>query len=238
MPAEAPAVAQRQRMDGAVVSGGWTAVTAPVLLARTQEMLDARPRLGLAAVGLYVLLATGWDAWRRRGHMDATMAGIARATGVSEPAVRRCMGLLAAHGLVGGEDGHWVLSGEVTPHYRGQRMRSGSHALRLAHHEIWRIREDLAGRADVGPYHHLRDLGAHIVALAQDEARSQLALAADPRTGRRRARRLAAAGLCVLEVLRRRAARVLKPAVAPVGLPPDWRTWLRTGQPQAPPLPS
>lgn len=227
------------RADGALIDAGRTYLSAPALAERAQWLVDDSPRQALAAMGLYALLASGWSAWRSGGRIRASAREIAEATGSGQRSVTRSLRLLVRAGLVTSDEEGLRLVRRFLPRAQKGWLEKGARALELVHRDTWSIRQRLAERDDVQPYHLLRDLGAHIVQLVAEEAGVSIVAAFDRRTMRRRAARLVRAKLRVL-AFRLRARRLAEPAPDEVagGPPPGgfraWREGLAV-RPHAPP---
>lgn len=228
------------RADGVLVDAGTTFVSAPLVVDRAQWLLDESPRQGLAAIGLYALLVSGWSAWRTGGRVSATVREISSATGSGPKAVRRSLRLLARAGLLTATaDDEVRLESRYLPRSHGWRMEKDARALGLVHREVWTIRQRLARRDDVSQYHLLRDLGAHVLDLLSHKASVPVFASFDRRTAHRRARRLRRAELRVLALVRRVARQAVDSATevaggAPPGGWPKWREGLGL-RPHAPP---
>ena len=200
-----PSPSSTCRADGAPVDGGKTYLVAPQLLAATERLVDQDPRQGWAALGLFVLMATGFSAWQHKGRITSSVAGIARAVGVSPHAARRSLDLLCATDLVTRTASGWAISLALAPSLSGRTgsrsMKAGTKHLELSHREVWAVRQRLFSRDDVDAYHHLRDLGFHLVALCERETHRGISVRADRRTLRRRTGRLHQAELAAPELL-------------------------------------
>lgn len=215
------------------LDAGTTYVDCRVLLTRIQSLLDSDSRQALAALGLLALVLTGFGAWRTQRHIKATRTTLAKATGISLAALTRSLELLVAAGLLIPETTGWRIDGRLLPAGRGRRMASGARAIPLVHREIWAIRRRLSIRSDVTAYHDLRDLGAHILSLAQIECRSELRCRHDRRTALHRQVRLVAAGLRSLSLEIPRHLAPTREDNGTSGLPPGWRE--RWGVPRTAP---
>lgn len=205
------------------LDAGTTYVDCRVLLPRIQKLLDSESRQALAALGLFALILTGFGAWRTHSHIKACRSSLAQGTGISLAALTRSLELLVAHGLLIPETTGWRIDGRLLPAGKGRRMAKGARALPLVHREIWAIRRRLSARSDVTAYHDLRDLGAHVLALAQAECRAELRCRHDRRTALRRGARLIAAGLRSLSLEIPRRLAPIREDDGTSGLPPGWR---------------
>jgi len=205
------------------LDAGTTYVDCRVLLPRIQSLLDTDSRQALAAIGLFALVVTGFGAWRTQRHIRGTRTTLAEATGISLAALTRSLELLIAKGFLIPETTGWRIDGRLLPAGKGRRMANGARALPLVHRDIWAIRRRLSVRPDVTAYHDLRDLGAHILSLAQDECHTELSCRHDRRTDLRRGARLVAAGLRSLALGIPRRLGPTRADDGTSGLPLGWR---------------